>query len=261
MSFKNYLNLFVKRLMPLLFFSSAVIGAESITLYTYHKTPPFITGANNGLTYDLAKYLTEKSGGAYQFDVEVMPRKRLDQLMVDTDMVIPWVTPAWFGPGAAEKYQWSKPILEDGSIYVWRPEANRTFSTPDELKGARLGGILGYRYINIDPLVASGEVSRVDTQDESQLLEMLLLDRFDVGIAPLSASRYLMKSNQWTEKLSFSLHHGFLRSFLLKTDDQQLNDFIQIHAQEMGSDSQWADILGNYGLSPKHPMSSVSDAN
>ncbi|MGY8873180.1 MAG: hypothetical protein ACKVJE_22370 [Pseudomonadales bacterium] len=229
-------------------------GSEQVTLYTYHQAPPFITGSEVGLTYDLAKYLSKNSDGAYQFNVEVLPRKRLDLLLTKTNMIIPWVTPVWFGPKSTEKYQWSKPIIEDGSIYIWKQQGEKTFSQPEHLKGFHLGGIQGYRYINVDPLVKSGEIKRSDTGSEQQLLEMLLLKRFDVGISPYSASAYIMKNNSWEDDFSYAVHHNFNRQFLIKTTNKELSSYIDRTSQNMLTDKNWVQTMLTYGLSTINPL-------
>lgn len=229
---------------------------EQVTLYTYHQAPPFITGNDVGLTYDLANYLSQNSNGAYLFSVEVLPRKRLDFLLNKTDMIIPWVTPVWFGPKSTEKYQWSKPIMEDGSIYIWKHEGVTTFSQPEHLKGFHLGGIQGYRYINVDKLVKSGEIKRSDTGSEQQLLEMLLLKRFDVGISPYSASAYIMKNNSWEDNFSYAVHHNFNRQFLIKTTNTELSNYIRKTSQDMLADKDWVQTIRTYGLSTISPLNS-----
>lgn len=236
--------------------SMGASASEQVTLYTYHQAPPFITGKEVGLTYDLASYLTQNSNGVYQFNVEVLPRKRLDFLLTKTDMIIPWVTPVWFGPKSTEKYQWSNPIIEDGSIYIWKHDGIQTFSQPEHLKGFHLGGIQGYRYINVDPLVNSGEVKRSDTGSEHQLLEMLLLKRFDVGISPYSASAYIMKHNNWEDNFSYSVHSNFNRQFLIKTTNKKLSSYIDKTSINMLADKNWLQTIHTYGLSSINPLKS-----
>lgn len=225
-----------------------VNSSESVTIHTYHQAPPFITGEGTGLTYDLATYLSQHSNGTYQFTVEVLPRKRLDLMLDQTDMIIPWVIPAWFGPESSEQFQWTKTILEDGSIYIWKNDGTKRFTKPEDLKSYHLGGIQGYRYINIDPLVQSGEITRSDTGSEKQLLEMLLLRRVDVGISPYSASVFIMKENSWTNDLSFSSHSQFGRKFLLNTNNKQVSDYIENISKDMLADKKWLQTLHNYGL-------------
>ncbi|MDX2315182.1 MAG: hypothetical protein QNL90_14035 [Gammaproteobacteria bacterium] len=48
-------------------------------MYTYHAHPPFITGKNQGLTYDLADYLTGKSSERFVFVVMPMSRPHLNK--------------------------------------------------------------------------------------------------------------------------------------------------------------------------------------
>jgi len=69
--------------------------AETVNLYAYHIEPPFVSGKGAGLTYDLAAYLSKKSAGKYQFAVNELPRKRLNEVIKsDAAGVVPWVMPA-----------------------------------------------------------------------------------------------------------------------------------------------------------------------
>ncbi|WP_084629012.1 transporter substrate-binding domain-containing protein [Neptunomonas japonica] len=201
-----------------------------------------------GLGYELANYLSKNSNGAYQFNVEVLPRNRLDMLLTKTDMIIPWVSYAWFGPKATEKYQWSKPIFKDASIYIWNKKSVQTFSQPEHLKGFHLGGIQGYHFINVGPLVKSGEVKRSDTGSEQQLLEMLLLKRFDDGIGPYSSFAYIIKDNSWKDDFSYSIYHNYQRHFLIKTTNKELSSYIEEIPQKMLADKNWGQIMQTYGL-------------
>ena len=70
---------------------------QAVNLYTYHTHQPFITGNGEGMTYDLAAFLSQRSNGAYNFKVVPSSRPRINRL-IESDRwgVIPWVNPKWF---------------------------------------------------------------------------------------------------------------------------------------------------------------------
>jgi len=226
----------------------AASSAELITLLTYHKVPPFITGNQTGLTYDLADFLTRKSGKRFVFQVQVLPRKRLDMLLKQDDIMVPWVTPIWFSTVAIKKFKWSNPVMQDGSIYIWKSDHDRSFLKPEDLKGHRLGGVRGYRYVQIDPLVSKGDIRRIDVSTELQLLKMLIEKRVDVSIIPYSAGRFLIQKENWKKDFSYAVHNRFLRHIMTNTSNNEAQEYIFEITGEMPNDKKWQQIMTKYGL-------------
>ncbi|WP_085904185.1 hypothetical protein [Kiloniella majae] len=75
--------------------------AAEYEIYSYHNVPPFITGKNEGLSYDLVRYLNKHGNNKFQFKLNIIPRKRLDTLLeANSDIIVPWVSPEWFGINA-----------------------------------------------------------------------------------------------------------------------------------------------------------------
>jgi polar amino acid transport system substrate-binding protein len=224
-------------------------GSEQIvTLSTYHNFPPFITSDGSGLTYDLADYLTDRSD-KFVFKVQLLPRKRLDAMLEKQDVIVPWVTPVWFGKDAKERFTWSGSLFEDGSVYVWNSQTDKEFSEPGDLVGHLLGGIRGYRYVGVDQLVENGQIRRQDVATEMQLLQMITRRRIDVGIAPASGTRYIINQERWAGKFKIAAHHKYRRSFLLKTEDTELKDFIISEVSNVHDSDDWIYILNRYGIS------------
>lgn len=122
-------------------FLSSKAQAIEIELYSYHDFPPFVTGDAAGLTYDLADYLAQKSNQKYQFKVRIYPRKRLDSLLnTNSDLIVPWVSPAWFGENADTKFKWSSAMLSDGNSYISPISAPLDILDRSFLYGRVLGG-------------------------------------------------------------------------------------------------------------------------
>lgn len=223
-------------------------SAQSVTLTSYHKFPPFITGEGTGLTHDLAAYLSSRSE-RYRFTVDILPRNRVDLLLADGPAIVPWVSPTWFGADAETRFDWSDSVLEDGSVYVWHQENQNTFGAPDDLVGHQLIGVRGYKYVGVDTLVAEGRVNRMDVATERQLMQMILFERADVGIAPASGTFFLIQQENWRQEFRTAPHHKFQRRILMKTADTALQDFIKREVQALSTSAPWREILGKYGVS------------
>lgn len=226
------------------------VRAEQLVVFsTYHNFPPFITGNGTGLTYDLANYLSDRSE-KYEFAVEILPRKRLDVMLEKGDMIVPWVTPLWFGKGAKDRFHWIGPLINDGSLYVWNGMSKETYAKPSDLIGRQLGGISGYRYIGIDQLVEDGKITRTDVPTEIQLLQMIANHRVDLGIAPASGVWYILRNKSWEGLYQHSFHHTFERSLMIKSEDFELIDFLDQEISKIKNSGDWEYTLDSYGLAP-----------
>lgn len=242
-----HLRLYICAGVFLIALSNLARSEQIVVLSTYHNFPPFITGDGTGLTYELADYLSERSQ-VYKFVVQLLPRKRLDVMLEKEDMIVPWVTPVWFGKGAKDRFRWSKTLFEDGSVYVWSSQSDDKFEKPGDLIGRLLGGISGYRYVGVDQLVESGMVKRLDVATEVQLLQMIANRRVDVGIAPASGTSFIIKQQGWSKKYKIAAHHKFQRSLLIKTENRDLLDFINREVLNIHKVSDWNYIIEKYGI-------------
>ncbi|EAR59699.1 hypothetical protein MED92_00040 [Oceanospirillum sp. MED92] len=222
---------------------------EIITLYTYHDTPPFITGDKTGLTYDLADYLSRHSSNV-SIEVMSIPRKRLNQLIDSTaeNILVPWVSPYWFKKQNLSRFIWSEELMFDASVYIWSSKASTDFNKPQDLIGYRLGGVRGYRYVGVDPLVSDNLIIRSNANNEKQLLRMLLQNRVDVGIIPYSSAQYLLWDNQWSTRFTLTNHHQFTRYLMVRSGNNSLNTQLLETVEKMKSDPIWRQVLTNYGL-------------
>lgn len=227
----------------------ATHASDQLTLYSYHQAPPFITGDNTGLTYDFANYLS-KVNPALQIKVMIIPRKRLDLILDSSpqNFIIPWVSPAWFKKEIKQQYTWSTEIMPDASVYIWNNDTNNSFNKPKDLLGHNLGGIRGYRYINVDPLVSKHLISRSDANTEKQLIQMLQQHRVDVGIMPFSAVQYLLQEKKLETAFDMSSHHQFSRHLMINSERTSLRDQLSTSISNMKHDQTWQNIMRKYGL-------------
>lgn len=238
-------------LLLLIGFATSLLAETNnkLTLYSYHQTPPFITGTQTGLTYDFANYLSRKHQGL-KIEVIIIPRKRLDRVIETSpkNIIIPWVSPVWFSPKVTDQFSWSNEMMPDASIYIWNNNTVYRFHKPQDLIGYNLGGIRGYRYINIDPLVEEKYISRNDSSNEKQLLQMLLQKRIDVGIIPFSAAQYLMQEHGLENEFNLSSHHQFSRKLMIASSSPSIETQLMKTISTMEQDLSWQKVMQKYGL-------------
>lgn len=192
----------------LLLTSVAASATTTVTVYTYHNHPPFVTGDDQGLTYDLVDRFNAIVGDEVQFEVQVIPRSRLNMLLAkwvsgecretrcDDNWVVPWVNPKWgFGAEPRINFGWVRQ-LQDANQIVSRSEAPVDYSGPESLTGKVFGGIRGHRYVGIDDLAASGAIKRIDGNNERNNLLKLLMGRIDATLLPKSTVEYYMQQDE-----------------------------------------------------------------
>ncbi len=77
--------------------------------------PLVINGANReGAAYWVADLLTRRSSGRFLFDVNILPRKRLDMMLQEGKaVVVPFVGPQFFGDEGMHKYLWTSALFVD----------------------------------------------------------------------------------------------------------------------------------------------------
>ncbi|HLN24809.1 MAG TPA: transporter substrate-binding domain-containing protein [Patescibacteria group bacterium] len=231
--------------------SSAASATELAKLYDYHLFPPFVTEPGHGLTYDFAVYLAEASGGAYDIQVEALPRRRFDAA-IDAESgryVSPWLMPDWLGDTGMTKYAWSKPLLHDSDDLLSRAAKPFDYSGPESLFGKEVGANLGYVYPVITEYFASGAVTRVDVPREEQIVKMLASDRLNIAIVPGVAARYYVRQLGLRDRIHFSPRplYSYDRRALMHGDAAWVA-FLRKTVEAAPHDPKWQAILARYGL-------------
>ena len=206
---------------------------ENIILYSYHNHPPFVTAKGSGLTYDLADKLNILAEGKYHFQVKIVPRSRLNYFIndwingkcpnsqCDNNWMVSWVNPKWgFIRGERDNYLWY-PLFKDSNVIVSSSDSDFDYTGPDSLKGLVLAGMRGHRYVGIDDLVASGDITRIDGNRERDNLLKVLKKRVTATLLPDSTMKYLLNndphiSEQASQfKVSATKHQLYTRYMML----------------------------------------------
>ncbi|HEX5842477.1 MAG TPA: transporter substrate-binding domain-containing protein [Pseudomonas sp.] len=225
--------------------------ARQVTVYAYHLKPPFIVDLQQelGLYYDFSRYLNSK-GDAYHFQTQFVPRNRVEQdLERETlDGVLLGVSPPWFHDKQERKYLWTPGFYEDRDEIISLKQTAFTYRGPQSLIGKRLGGVLGFTYFGVDPLVAAGKIDRSNTVGEREVLQMVLKGRVDVGIVSRSTLNYLIAREGWQEQfhLSAKPHDIFTRRVLVPRSHQDVYRYLLPILKGMAKDPQWQALLRQY---------------
>lgn len=219
-----------------------------VRLMSQYDYAPFQTGPQEGLTFELAEYLSKNSNGAYKFVPEVLPRKRLDLYLAESQTlwVVPWAVPRFFGQDSLTQYEWTKPFMRDGNHLLTRRASAIRYTGPDSLAGLRLGGTLGHRYSLLEPLLQDGRMTREDCYNLICNVEKLKYGRIDVAWVPSGALPYFRKQipdMDETIQVSAQAVETFERSFMLPKGQAALSRYLHSVAKRLPADPAWKDVL------------------
>ncbi|WP_372766793.1 substrate-binding periplasmic protein [Pseudoalteromonas sp.] len=238
----------------LLFFVSSPIHANirKVDIYTYHDMPPYIINLKerSGLYFDFVDLLNQMNSG-YTFNLIYMPRKRLDYRLEQNklDGIVIGVNPKWFKDASQTRFLWSPVIMQDKDVFVSLKQNPIEVHEFKDLKGKRVGGIRGFRYIGIDELATQQIIERVDTQTESQLFDMLKKERIDTAILSIYTFYYLSENNTSDYHIAAKQHDAFKRHFLIpKSDNKMLHVTLSNILSSEEFTKYWNQRLDNYSM-------------
>lgn len=237
----------------LAFASAARLRAAEVSVWIYHNYPPFIidmTG-ERGLSYDLARMLGDMSDGAFDFQVMVLPRQRLNQrLEAGQPGLVMWANPAWFGDTGRTRYRWTTPILKDRNVVISPTDVAFEYSGPRSLTGAMLVGVRGHRYQDVDRLVAGRLVDRMDVRSERSLVQFIASNRGRVAIVAESAMTYYIQNLGLGDAIHISdqPHSNYHRYIMVQPDLEDVRDFLEDAVPKLIASRAWQKIISDYGL-------------
>ena len=228
--------------------------AETVSVWVYHDFPPYIVNADtkHGMSYDLAHLLSEMSNGKFQFEVEVLPRERLNQRIISGDPgIVLWVNNAWFGDKDKTKFLWSEPILHDQNAVISPADFPFDYKEPQTLLGMELICVRGHHYEGVEPLIQQGAVTRIDMNAEGHLIQYIASGRGRVAIVANSAAQYFVRELNLRDKIYFSpkSHSTYERYILVQPQMKALDAFLEAAMLELQQENTWGTVLGIYGLS------------
>ena len=224
---------------------------KTVYLYTYHKKPPFIVDLpeRTGLYYDFAELLSKRSEH-YRFITTYLPRKRLDLLIENNrlDGVVLGATPVWFGDKAQTKFLWLPPFFADADEFVSLKSTPFEFTGDPSLQNKTLAGVSGYYYFGVNNAINQGQLKRLDTVGEYEVLTLIEKGRADMGIVSQSVFKYLKKHAQIEDIYHFSnrQHEAFDRSAFTTLGNTDVHQEMLQLISEVLEDGSWQDMVADY---------------
>lgn len=215
----------VLSLLVLLALSGA--GAQSLVIgFNEGNAEPYAFISNNALTSGIIKDIGDAVGKQLGVPVEyrISTRNRIEgELKAGTVHVLPIFNPGW--TATPKDYAWTPVLFPETNIFVVakaRPIAIKSF---DDLKGKRIGTILGYFYPTLDPYFKKGDMVRDDANNLQQNLDKLRAGRIDAIIDSSIILGYKLKGSLGTDfqassfvAASQDIYFGISKSMPLDAD-------------------------------------------
>lgn len=245
---QKYLLLFFLALLPL-----SCHAQQRVEVWSYLFSPPFKLDAHYGLSQDFVDLLNNQpaNAGRFRFELVELPRKRLEmRLNRGQPGVLLWSSPEFFNQETASRGRWSQPILADQQSFVSLPDAPFEYEGPKSLEGLTLGGVLGYRYQDIEREVQSGTVIRQDVNSDLQNLEKLLSGRIHTLLIAQSTLLYYQQRRPLGQLyISTQPLYHFNRHLMLTHNlDEGVARYVSDFVSGLPENTHWRILLLRYGL-------------
>ena len=132
-----------------------------------------------GILYDLMLSLATQVGRPAEF--HVLARARLAGAMARAEVDVRcYVAQDWLGNLSGD-YTWSVPLMVQRNVLVGRHTAPQPADV-GTLTPQPIGTVLNYRYAVLDPLFATGQLTRDDSRSEALVLQKLVAGRFEYAV-------------------------------------------------------------------------------
>ncbi|HET9236740.1 MAG TPA: transporter substrate-binding domain-containing protein [Oligoflexus sp.] len=124
-----------------------------------------------------------------------LPRKRVEAGLESGEIhIAPVAHPHWLSKDFTG--DWTEPLFMMRELLVMQASSTLNYQGPGDLKGLRIGTILGYHYPYVEPYFRSGATFRADVQRADQSVDMLLNRRIDAYIVHDISFRYFQKMDK-----------------------------------------------------------------
>ena len=238
-------------LLMCLITSFSLQAKDTIYLYTYHKKPPFIVDLDSqqGMYFDLAESLSDISV-KYKFETVFVPRKRLNVLVEkqNLDGLVVGVLPVWFKDKNESKYLWSDGFYPDRDEFVSLKTLPFEYKGKSSLQGKIVGSVAGHYYREINEAVKVGDLLRIDTVGELEVLQLIEKQRVDFGLVSQSVFKYLRKNQNIQDIFHTSTipHDQFSRRAFTTPNHSPYFDEFTLRLQQLVESGELTSLINKY---------------
>lgn len=166
--------------------------------------PPYLINNgndNSGIIWDVTKAIASRIG--YQIEARKIPRKRVDQMILDghidgTTRAIEWTS-------RADEFLFTDPVVDIEEVVFFPKESDLTYEDVEDLFSLRLVTHLGYKYPVLRPHFESGEIKRFDVSRDEDLFTFVLKgEQFHAAIADRLVGQWILRNNNMQDEFRHS---------------------------------------------------------
>ncbi|MES2934225.1 MAG: transporter substrate-binding domain-containing protein [Pseudomonadota bacterium] len=253
MSIRNpFFVLLVSALVTTLHAGASEVDVPLVNYYSY--APFSIPDESADLTRQLAQLLTNNSGGRYHFVPTLLPKGRLDNMLLDHHWqgVVAWLNPRFVNDENKSKYIWSESLMLETDLVVSHVDAPIHFTGITSLEGKVLGTVLNQRYADVEQMIANKQLRRSDAPSQENNVRKLLLKRVDVVFVSRSTINALRRRiPEFNKKLYIASmpRNSFTRHIMLTPGLQpELISYVQSTVAKLSTNPTWHDIAMRYRI-------------
>jgi len=132
-----------------------------IQIISPYDASPFVENLTRqtGLIFDVTEQLNLRAKGKFKFKGHYIPRARLVMMLkTNPNIVIPFVSPKWFGDSQEQLFEWSVNVSKDCNTIIYRKEQPIDFTKMEDLTGMKTSVVIGEENPSIKELILSGKI-------------------------------------------------------------------------------------------------------
>ena len=166
--------------------------------------PPYLINNgdhNSGIMWDVTKAIADRIG--YQLKAEKIPRKRVDQMILDghidgTTRAIEWTT-------RADEFLFTDPVVDIEEVVFFPKDSEHVYQGVEDLFSLRVVTHLGYKYPALSPHFESGKIERFDVSRDEDLFNFTLRgEQFHAAIADRLVGQWILRTNNMQNEFRHS---------------------------------------------------------
>lgn len=246
------------------------VSAAPVSLYTYHRQPPFVLELEQrtDLMFEVAALLNQQADAQHAYDARVLPRARLNQALAgwldgscagagapgcDDNWMLLWVIPAWgWGEGAEQRFFWVD-LFKDEDLVVSTQQYKVPYRNANSLIGERFAALRGHHYpMGVEELMLQGKINREDGNDVRASLMRVHLRRAGVTIIRRLAFNYYLQNDPQLMSVAADFYvarqpfNQFTLQAMIPISRPDLRDVLE----RAKADPACAALFARYGIKP-----------
>jgi polar amino acid transport system substrate-binding protein len=210
--------------------------------------PPYLIVKQDrasGIMWDVMERIASRLG--YRLVAERIPRKRVDQMLLDGFIDATPRAREW--TAEPDKFLFTDPVVHIEEVFFVPSQSPLEYQQPEDLFSRTVVTHLGYLYPPLEPYFQSGKIQRFDVARDRDMFTYLVYgNQFDAAIADRLVGKWILRQEGMQDQFRSSQHslshYGF--RIMLRQDWQAFADAFNQELARMRENGELDAILANY---------------